>query len=203
MDEQKEIFDAYVAQYNNVLSRMGYPAKNSTGFTERNLSVNFSKVYEKKNPEAVSWFEFQWGENNDEHIDMVLKDVGSRTMFIVEAKRFSSPSDKIASIARDIKRIPKFIEELHSLERFDVLEGADCIYGMILADVWVKKSGRTGTKKRILKSFLDGTFLVDFRKELGLEENELPVNPLYETRRVKDVSSVEDYYLLAMMWRVK
>ena len=182
---------------------MGYPAKNSTGFTERNLSVNFSKVYEKKNPEAVSWFEFQWGENNDEHIDMVLKDVGNRTMFIVEAKRFSSPSDKIASIARDIKRIPKFIEELHSSERFDVLEDADCIYGMILADVWVKKSGKTGTKKRILKSFLDGTFLVDFRKELGLEENELPVNPLYETRKVMDVSSVEDYYLLAMMWRVK
>ena len=63
MDERKELFDAYVAQYNNVLSRMGYPAKNSTGFTERNLSVNFSKVYEKKNPEAVSWFEFQSGEN--------------------------------------------------------------------------------------------------------------------------------------------
>jgi hypothetical protein len=39
-----EIFDTYQKRYESILAIL-YPAKNNTGFTERNLSVNFANAY--------------------------------------------------------------------------------------------------------------------------------------------------------------
>ena len=51
-----------------------YPAKNSSGFTERNLSVNFAEAYEKTamqlNQNCITWYEFQFGEKNNQHYEL-------------------------------------------------------------------------------------------------------------------------------------
>ena len=56
------VFLRYGDMYREILNEI-YPAKNRTGFSERNLSVNFSKAFEKiaceSGQKAISWFEFQ------------------------------------------------------------------------------------------------------------------------------------------------
>lgn len=46
MDNINDVFGEYQGIYKKILGSF-YPAKNSTGFQERNLSVNLSKAYEK------------------------------------------------------------------------------------------------------------------------------------------------------------
>ena len=53
-----DVFENYRYNYQRIFSIL-YPSKNSTGFTERNLSVNFANAYEQINPSAITWFEFQ------------------------------------------------------------------------------------------------------------------------------------------------
>ena len=68
-----DVFENYRNNYQRILSLL-YPSKNSTGFTERNLSVNFANAYERVNSSAITWFEFQFGENNNLHYDAVIID---------------------------------------------------------------------------------------------------------------------------------
>ena len=42
-----DVFGSYRYNYQRIFSLL-YPSKNSTGFTERNLSVNFAHAYEKR-----------------------------------------------------------------------------------------------------------------------------------------------------------
>ena len=90
-----DVFDRYAEQYSAILNKI-YPSKGSTGFTERNLSVNFSKAYEDiaGKDSAISWFEFQFGAKSRQHVDLVLLDYLSKELYIVEAKRFSNPTKK-------------------------------------------------------------------------------------------------------------
>lgn len=98
------VFENYRYNYQRIFSLL-YPSKNSTGFTERNLSVNFANAYERINPSAITWFEFQFGENNNLHYDAVIIDTENKRLLLIESKRFSNPHTKIASIANDIDRI--------------------------------------------------------------------------------------------------
>lgn len=65
-----DVFENYRYNYQRIFSIL-YPSKNSTGFTERNLSVNFANAYERINPSAITWFEFQFGENNNLHLSLI------------------------------------------------------------------------------------------------------------------------------------
>ena len=93
----KNIFDEYKNYYECVFD-VFYPSKNSTGFTERNLSVNFSKAYEKLNPKAITWFEFQFGEKNNLHYDALIINRETKELFLIESKRFSKLNKKINTL---------------------------------------------------------------------------------------------------------
>lgn len=82
-----DVFENYRYNYQRIFSIL-YPSKNSTGFTERNLSVNFANAYERINPSAITWFEFQFGENNNLHYDAV----------IIDPEKQKASSDRIKTV---------------------------------------------------------------------------------------------------------
>lgn len=158
---QREVFEYYREIYKTILSNI-YPAKHSTGFPERNLSVNFSKAYEtvaaNAGETAVSWFEMQFGEKNNLHVDAVIINETVGDMLILESKRFNSPLKKAKQIVKDINRIYDFVLELQNenkqkkdIIRIDLSKINHC-YGIILADVWTE----TDIKKDILRSYIAG-----------------------------------------------
>ncbi len=131
-------------EYVNILCSL-YPSKGSTGFTERNLSVNFASAYKVLNDKAVAWFEFSFGKNN--HFDAIIVDPSKKKLVIVESKRFTNPRDKAKEIDEDIERI----QELNSEERLEKEFGKRLpnwrdysIYGTIIADIWTENDVKIG-----------------------------------------------------------
>ena len=199
-----DVFENYRYNYQRIFSLL-YPSKNSTGFTERNLSVNFANAYERINPSAITWFEFQFGENNNLHYDAVIIDPENKRLLLIESKRFSNPHTKIASIANDIDRIQNVkINYLHDfMSRIpDILNYQ--IFGVILADVWTE----TRKKKQIYDSFVAGTFITDF-----LEDNLIKYPSLHNaTYYVGDFDNLpcdapkrdvlQTYHLVSFAWEI-
>ncbi len=147
-----DVFENYRNNYQRILSLL-YPSKNSTGFTERNLSVNFANAYERVNSSAITWFEFQFGENNNLHYDAVIIDPKNKRLLLIESKRFSNPHQKIASVGADINRIQHAKDNyLHDFQLRVPDFTSYRIYGVILADIWTE----TQRKKQIYASFATG-----------------------------------------------
>ena len=151
MDNINDVFAEYQGIYQKILDSF-YPAKNSTGFPERNLSVNLSKAYEKvaevKGQKSISWFELQFGERNNSHVDAVIINLSTNELLVVEAKRFSNPALKMKEVSKDIERIHSLVAELKTEDRIEMDKIKKC-YGIVLADVWIE----TDIKKQILKSY--------------------------------------------------
>ena len=208
MNSISQVFDAYGNIYRNMLSKF-YPSKGSTGFSERNLSVNFAKAYESVNEVddqgVYSWFEFQFGNSNNNHIDAVVMNEKLREIYIIEAKRYSNPNKKMTEVGEDIGRIFDFYDEIKKendgLSPRINLYKFDKVYGVILADVWTE----TGTKIQIKESYEAGvidsyssdSFLNVFSKELGLTRR---LDELYYNVQ-SDI--LENYFLVSFLWRVK
>lgn len=198
------VFEDYAARYRRIF-RLLYPAKNSTGFTERNMSVNFSAAYEAENPEAASWFEYQFGAGNREHYDAVIVNPGAREILLIEAKRLKSAGGALMSaIEKDVRRINsarKGCADDFGPERIAMF--TDCsVYGVILADVWTE----TGAKKSFLDEFKACTF-VESRLR-GVTPSELP-GLTYFTAGFAGCPVLhgggavpESYNLLALIWSV-
>ena len=89
LEALESIFNLYKSRYLRIFEKI-YPARNSTGFPERNLSVNFTKAYETyySNCDVISWFELQFGENDNYHLDAVVANYTTKEIFLVEAKGF-------------------------------------------------------------------------------------------------------------------
>ncbi len=72
---KREVLKAYQHNYEKILN-IFYPSKKSTGFTERNLTVNFSKAYEavagSVGDVCCSWFELPVNENGKDHVDAII-----------------------------------------------------------------------------------------------------------------------------------
>ena len=194
----KKIFDEYGNIYRKILEKI-YPAKGSTGFAERNLSVNFSKAYEKIFPSALSWFEFQFGKKN--HVDAVIVNEESQEIFVIESKRYSVQS-KITAVGHDIDRIKTFLDELkkendrrNENDRRIDLSKIKKFYGVILADVWTEVDN---FKRKILKSYQEENFLTEFKEFLKFESK--ISNPHYN---VQDIENRENYFLVSMWFEFK
>ena len=187
----KKIFDEYGNIYRKILEKI-YPANGSTGFAERNLSVNFSKAYEKIFPSALSWFEFQFGKKK--HIDAVIVNEESQEIFVIESKRYSVQS-KITAVGHDIDRIKTFLDELkkENDRRID-LSKIKKFYGVILADVWTE----VDFKRKILQSYQEENFLTEFKEFLKFESK--ISNPHYN---VQDIENIENYFLVSMWFEFK
>lgn len=200
----KNVFDTYGNIYKHILSRI-YPAKNSTGFPERNLSVNFSKAYEyvakSKEQDAYTWFEFQFGDSNNLHVDAVIINNTLHEMFVIESKRFSNPISKMKEIGEDIDRIYNFIKEIRkeNIEgiyriNLDLIEKS---YGVILADVW----SETSIKKEILQSYKEGDFLYKFKEKIGKQQ--VPDDVQYFVQSLCDNENTEKYNLVSFCWNIR
>ena len=198
------VFDRYASNYREILSEgFFYPTRNSTGFAERNLSVNFARAYQSLNPSAVCWYEFQFGEKNDLHMDAILIDRARRTLLLVESKRLKGKK-KEEEIREDVRRIENGWPEL-----FDGRISGDLvideIYGVILADIWTMKWSE---KKKCYKpvaaiekykeQFENGTFAArcmgsDARKRGEAAHYITPV----------PVRDGEGYHLASFVWKLK
>lgn len=197
----KNVFTEYGKIYGNIFGHL-YPAKNSTGFPERNLSVNFSKAYEKvattKNQNAISWFEFQFGRNNKLHLDAVVINTSSNALFLVEAKRPFN-NEKISEIGEDIDRIYSCLDELRNTDndRISNMEKYRNIYGVVLADAWPKE---LKLNESILQAFKKNNFLTEFSTTIKTNHKEISDEKYYVSSDFK--FSIYSYYLLSFMWKI-
>lgn len=203
----EQLFLDYRDNYARIFNVL-YPSKNSTGFTERNLSVNFAKAYEAKNAAAVTWYEWQFGEGNNLHYDAIIIDPVKKEILLIESKRFSVPKRKIRSVGADIRRISSFAADDRAEFSTRIPELASyTVYGVILADVWCSQSGPKN-KKAIWESFKNNSFLNDPRLELTAEDKKLLGDCAYFVGDFPDVSTsdttIKDkYHLLALVWQLR
>lgn len=191
-----KVFDIYQKRYESILDVL-YPAKNNTGFTERNLSVNFANAYEATHPGSVTWYEFQFGEKNNLHLDAVIVNRAEKEILLIESKRLKNATKQVAEIEEDIHRI-FFTKDVYR-EEFearidDFLDYA--IYGVILADVWTE----TKPKIKIKEAFENSTFVSEYL------ENWLIAARLEERCGVKHYiqkpKQLEKYYLTSLVWKL-
>ena len=191
-------FDHYQQKYTKVFQNL-YPAKNSTGFPERNLSVNFSKAIEESFPSAISWFEYQFGANNNLHYDAVVIIPELKAVYIIESKRFSSPKEKIDEIKSDMIRI-NAISTAYNKEFADRIKdfAGYSAFGVILADVWTE----TKKKKAIKESFDNHSFVDVYLSEIATSFT----NGRYFVNGFNGQTSHtwlnENYFLVSMIWNV-
>ena len=196
----KSIFKLYGEEYRNILELM-YPAKNSTGFPERNLSVNFARAYEKivqsYRQRCCAWYEFQFGDKNNLHVDAIIYNPDAGELLIIESKRFSNPPKKIDEVKEDIIRIPQLIKELKQENRIN-MSIINKSYGVILADVW----DETSTKKEILDSYKVGMKDYDSNESFAQKYLDNPIDNkiVYDVQDFKNL--IDKYYLVSMVWEV-
>ncbi len=205
------VFERYKNIYCNIFNTL-YPSKNSTGFTERNLSVNFSKAYESEYPHAITWFEFQFGKNNSLHYDALIIDPVNKDLYLIESKRFSKLFSKIREVQCDIERIND-AATLYKNEFSNRIDNFSeyTMYGIILADVWTENKNKTKVKR----SFENSTFAADFMPELYNDKDNKLKNAAYFIadftslpRHCNDVmendlrSIRQNYNLLSIVWKL-
>ena len=191
-------YERYIKIFNDC-----YPAHGSTGFTERNLSVNFAYALESLDVDSFAWFEFPIGEK--QHIDAVIINKASNEVFIIEAKRFQFKS-KVVSSANDISRITNEVVLEKIKDRLPKHNDYN-FYCVILADVWLENH----FKEEIYNFWGDG-----FYKKIS-EEFEFDIEPnLLETlsdvywyklgfneHENLDEYLKKDYKLLIMLGKIK
>jgi len=207
--EIDKILQQYKKNYSRIFEGI-YPSKGSTGFTERNLSVNFAKAYEQLYPQAFTWYEFQFGQNNNLHYDAIMINPEDREIVVIESKRFSNPFKKVREVGEDIKRIRafstdyfgEFVDRIPNLKDYTVI-------GVILADVWAKGKNKIA----IRESFKNSSFIRDNRQhfdEMDEEEswffNGRCFNMDFKDAKLSPVDGSEcireQYCLVGMIWNV-
>ena len=192
----ESIFEAYNKRYENILDVL-YPSKNNTGFTERNLSVNFAAAYEAAHPGSVTWYEFQFGQKNNLHLDAVIINKAEKEILLIESKRFKNATKQVAKVEEDILRI-FFTKDEYWEEFADRIDGFFDynIYGVILADVWTQ----TKPKIKIKEAFESSTFVSDYLENLLLAARlEVRSNVKHYIQKPKQL---KNYYLTSLVWKV-
>ncbi len=199
-----------------------YPAKNSSGFTERNLSVNFAKAYEKivtqQNQNCITWYEFQFGDKNNQHYDAVIINITTKEILIIEAKRYNDLPKKIYSTINDISRINNFPTEIlnensRRIADFNLYK----IYGVVLADVWTAETSSPKLKTAIIAQYLSQNFIKTnnhiqkFINEYWSNEEKFNLDNLeiiYNVQGFNDCLNLNHpiicnhYFLLSMIWEL-
>lgn len=156
----ENVFLATVKSYEKVLGGY-YPAHGSNGFTEKNLTFNFSHNYLLENQDAIIWQESPL--EKGKHFDTLIIDDKKKAIVVVEAKRLQNEK-KSESIYNDFRRINNHFKEinLHG-EKLSYTK-----YGLLLIDVWIsKKKGTADKRARLLKDlFSDDRYNDIQHKEL-------------------------------------
>ena len=195
-------------EYINILKCL-YPSKGSTGFTERNLSVNYATAYKAENETAVVWYEFTFGKGK--HFDAVIVNPLKKEVVIVESKRFTNPSNKAAEINEDIARIQSLRSEENLKNEFEKRLpdwNEYSIVGTIIADVWTEKD----EKIEVFDSFKEQRFssqtFAACENLINLLNSEKTARCFYEEFCDVEESGIEEcvkknYKLLKIQWVVR
>ena len=187
-EELKSICDKYKRNYTNIF-RYLYPSKNSTGFTEKNQTVNFCKAleeyYTSKSDECFSWYEFQFGSKNNLHLDAIFLNVTQKEIFFIEAKRYSNIGKKIIEVGKDIKRLLNlgWVEDEYN-DRIN-LNGYN-FFGVILSDIW-----REGDKKEKI--------IAQWRNA----ERDFKFYSCYKNQDEMNLEDQEDNFIIDFNYKVK
>ena len=154
----EKCFEEYKACYQKLLKKY-YPAHRSTGFTERNQSVNFTRAVSAIYPMSFSWFEAALIKPK-QHMDVVIFVPEIDGALLVESKRFSTPHSKVKSVAEDIQRLcdKNNHQTLCSELKGEYRRCKQNIYGIILADVWLEND-----MKNEIYDFWDNGFFEKFK----------------------------------------
>ena len=186
----EKVFDNFKAIYQRILSSF-YPSLGNTGFQERNLTVNFSKAYEKTfaRDDVFSWFELQFGKKKNSHFDCLIVNRSQKELFLIEAKRFSNTTGKKKSVLEDVERINGFAKAKMD-DRFQEFKDFK-VFGVILADVWQENQ----KKKDLYESFKQGDF---FKGEPLFADR----SPEYYVRSLTVRGCKAEYDLLACLWEI-
>jgi hypothetical protein len=127
----EEVFKNTVKSYETLLSKY-YPSHESKGFTERNLTFNFSHNYLLKNENALIWQECPLSKGG--YIDTFIIDIKNNSLIFIEAKRLQD-TKKLRSIFADYKRIKSNYNQINRIEDFNMYQK----YILLLTDVWISK----------------------------------------------------------------
>ncbi|MDR3317957.1 MAG: hypothetical protein LBS99_00780 [Clostridiales bacterium] len=195
----QKIIDETADRYRKILDKY-YPAHKSTGFTERNLTVNFctalAQIY---GDDVVVWYEAPVGDGNS-RLDAFVIDFKNKRLFLIEAKRFDKIDKKVPSVFSDIEKIIngsnlEFL--LRENPHIDVKKFK--AYGVILGDVWTKKDNiklddEFIKKQELRNSFENDTFLQSHKYQ---NIDKLGAVKCYCSKKINSTLD-EDYTLLAM-----
>ena len=203
------VFKVYEACYNHILgTSLFYPALNGTGFQERNLSVNFAKAYQSICSSAICWFEFQFGDKNNQHYDALIIDPENKVILLVESKRFSTISGKVKEVKEDVERILAFEKDSNNQFSCRISDlHLYTIYGVILADVWTISDNRKYPGKVKLKESFDNQAFADvYLQKEYTEQLDIPLilkegNVTYYTQHIP-VRDAAGYFLTSFVWQV-
>jgi hypothetical protein len=139
-----KVFDLMIEKYQIILKNY-YPAFDSNGFTERNLTFNFCNSYldiSKKVNEDIFNDVIVWQEvplfntqsnNHNNHIDSVIIDKKSKIIIFIEAKRIRN-SNTYKLLKEDIFRISKN-QKIPNIDIFKDYKK----YAIFLTDIWISK----------------------------------------------------------------
>jgi hypothetical protein len=194
----KQTFFETCRRYEQMLKNY-YPAFNSNGFPERNLTFNFCssflKIWMKASDkeDLIIWQEapFIHGENQDKkkHFDSLIIDDQNNELYLIEAKRLRSKGKKM-SIESDLNRLRSEWKNI----KFDREERKKYKkYILILTDFWLPYGKRKSKVKNDLINW--------FENQLGGQE--------YFDKDKKEILNVirstrnEKYYLLYKAWEIR
>lgn len=179
----------YTERYHSVLARI-WPTIDSNGFNELNQTTNFlaaySKIANEHNEIISTWYEFQIpsGEKRNNRIDGLIINHTSKSIYLVEAKRFSQNTvdKKRGQLGEDISRIL----DLDLKERFDTVNDEEArvfgkgkesiqnytIYGVVLFDIWTYANNHKNESqtKHLWEQFCEEHNIDDLAKFFNLEQ---------------------------------
>ncbi|MEG1805313.1 MAG: hypothetical protein RR327_02855 [Clostridia bacterium] len=198
--EIEKVLDKYKNNYVKILKKY-YPAQDSTGFTERNQSVNFVEAYKELFPSSYAWYEAPL-DDKTKHLDAVIFDDENERIIMIEAKRMSQPSAKTKECYNDIERLKNYKNYEKLIEKKEYKE-YKAIYGLVLVDLWCE-----GTRKpKIFEMWEQGKYFEGSEYD-GYEDfsDNPPQNGSYYYREFTDCETKEstktNYKLLAYCFEI-
>lgn len=198
-------WDNIISHFHNQYKRIlyyYYPAHESTGFTERNLSVNFARAVESTSSNAFTWYEVPL-DRKVEHYDAMVVNVEAKEIYIIESKRFSVPLQKLREVGEDIQRITdkKNLAMVRKELKLPDYQNYT-VYGVIVADIWLEAKSKEKIYQHWNNTFVDA--YPDVLSATGVNNASIK-SPQWFTRGFdsKDTfEQAEKYKLLVMIFEL-
>lgn len=186
----KTILKCMQIRYSRILDSY-YPAFETTGFTERNLTFNFCHEALCQNENMIVWQEVPLSDK-EQHLDSIIFDDVNKSIYIVEAKRLGAEG-AISSIKNDMERLEDLSKQWTKIRGVD-----DCYvperknykkYFVILVDLWAPH----GSTEESVISHKKYVSFIEKVKEFAYNQI---VGPLKVNGRTLDN---QEYFLLCAM----